>query len=176
MVTLADKAKEPPRRRAYYLLYLATAADKSGNWNEARQLLNEANILDPNNSFILNYLGFTLLERREEIPQAIELVKRAYQLSPDSAAIADSLGWGYFLIGNYQQSVSLLEKAVRLSANDVTINEHLGDAYWQFGKRVDARYAWNTAAYKASETDKLRLQKKVEFGLAGGSYGLALSH
>ncbi len=165
LVTKAENAKEPPRRRAYYLLNLATVTDKNGNWGRARNLLDEANQLDPNNAYILNYLGFTLLERREEIPKALELVKRAYQLSPDSAAIADSLGWGYYLTGNFKQSIIMLEKAVKQVGSDVTINEHLGDAYWQYGKRVDARYAWMTAAYKASEIDKLRLQKKIDLGL-----------
>jgi tetratricopeptide (TPR) repeat protein len=165
LVSLAEKENAPPRRQALNLLYLATATDKSGNWRQARTLLDKANRLDPNNPYILNYLGFTLLERREDIPTALELVKRAYQIAPDSAAIADSLGWGHFLNGDYKQSITFLEQAVKQAANDVTINEHLGDAYWQYGKRVDARYAWMTAAHKASESDKLRLQKKIDFGL-----------
>ncbi len=164
LIMLAEKANESPRRRAYYSLYWATMTDRNGNWNQARQILDSANILDPNNADILNYLGFTLLERREDISYALELLKRAHQLAPESAAIADSLGWGYYLNGKYAQSVLLLEKAVKLVGDDVTINEHLGDAYWQYGKRVDARYAWNTAANKASEVDKLRLRKKIEFG------------
>ncbi len=165
LVSLAEKGNAPPRRQALNLLYLATATDKNGNWSQARNLLEQANRLDPNNPYILNYLGFTLLERREDIPAALELVKRAYQLAPDSAAIADSLGWGYYLSGNYKQSIIYLEQAVKQATNDVTINEHLGDAYWQYGKRVDARYAWMTAAHKASDSDKLRLQKKIDFGL-----------
>jgi tetratricopeptide (TPR) repeat protein len=154
-----------PRRRALHLLYLATATHKHGNWDAARGYLNEANQLYPNNPFILNYLGFTLLDRREDVSVAFEFVKRAYRLAPDSAAISDSLGWGYYLTGQYQQSVAILEKAARLSANEPTIKDHLGDAYWQAGQRVAARYAWNAAAYQANDADKQRIAMKIDIGL-----------
>jgi Flp pilus assembly protein TadD len=167
LVVASVRANDNPRKQALYRFFLATAFDKKGNWNQARIQLQEARALDPNNPYILNYLGFTLLERREEISGALEMVKRAYQLSPDSPAIADSLGWGYFLIGNTEQAVNMLEKAVKQSGHDTVMNEHLGDAYWKAGRRVDARYAWKTAAYQAEKDALSRLQRKMEQGLNG---------
>ncbi len=171
LVIASKRANDTPRKQALYRFFLATALDKKGNWNQARVHLQEAGALDPNNPYIFNYLGFTLLERNEDIPGALELVKRAYQLSPDSPAIADSLGWGYFLTGNIEQAVSLLEKAVKQSGNDTVMNEHLGDAYWKAGRRVDARYAWKTAAYRAESDAVTRLQRKIELGLNGNIAG-----
>jgi Flp pilus assembly protein TadD len=171
LVIASKRANDTPRKQALYRFFLATALDKKGNWNQARVHLQEAGALDPNNPYIFNYLGFTLLERNEDIAGALELVKRAYQLSPDSPAIADSLGWGYFLTGNIEQAVSLLEKAVKQSGNDTVMNEHLGDAYWKAGRRVDARYAWKTAAYRAESVAVTRLQRKIELGLIGNIAG-----
>jgi Flp pilus assembly protein TadD len=158
-------AELAPRQKGVYLLLLATALDKSGQWDEARKNLEEARSINPDNAYILNYLGYALLERNQDLPQALEFVRKAHQLAPNSVAITDSLGWAYYLTGKYDQAVPLLEKAVQQSENDVTINEHLGDAYWQTGRKIDARYAWKVAAHKASAEDAIRLANKIDFGL-----------
>ena len=139
--------------------------DKSGDWPSARKSLDEARAIDPKNPFVLNYLGYGLLERREEVPLALDYVKTAFTLAPESTAIADSLGWGYFLNGDYARAVSLLETAVKTAGNDVTMNEHLGDAYWLSGRFVDARYAWGVAAQTAIKDDAARLKGKIDLGL-----------
>jgi tetratricopeptide (TPR) repeat protein len=160
----AAKTGEAPQRLALYHLLLATALDKSGQWNQARQHLDAAKTLDPNNPHVLNYLGFSMLERREDLLHALEMVKAAYRMQPDSAAIADSLGWGYYLTGDHTNAILFLEKAAKQSANDVTINEHLGDAYWQSGRRVDARHVWRVAAYGAVGDALVRLTNKIDTG------------
>jgi tetratricopeptide (TPR) repeat protein len=158
-----------PRQKALYLLFLATAQDKSGQWQLAQKNLEEANALDSDNAYILNYLGYALLERNEQFDTALGYVKQAYQLAPQSSAIADSLGWGYYLGGKYDLALPLIEKAARQSGNDLAINEHLGDVYWQLNRRVDARYAWKIAAQRAEGKDNDRLQQKIDFGLRKSS-------
>jgi Flp pilus assembly protein TadD len=165
LVSDADSAPASPKQRAIYRLLLATAEDKNGNWNGARRHLEEAKTLDPQNSYILNYLGYTLLQRGEETEFALGLVKRAFQLTPDSIAITDSLGWGYALSGQSALAVPLLEKAVKAAGNDLAINEHMGDAYWLTGRFIDARYAWRVAAQKATDKDAERLAGKIDIGL-----------
>ncbi len=167
LVSDADATPATPRQRALYRLLLATAEDKNGNWTIARQHLEEAKALDPQNPFILNYLGYTLLQRNEEVDLALGLVKRAFQLAPDSIAIADSLGWGYALSGQSALAVPLLEKAVKSAGNDLAINEHMGDAYWIAGRLIDARYAWRVAAQNATDKDAERLAGKIDIGLSG---------
>ena len=155
----------PPRQKALYLLFLATAQDKSDQWESAKKNLQEANAIDPDNAYILNYLGYALLERGEQLEKALGYVKRAYQLAPQSSAITDSLGWGYYLSGKYDLALPLIEKAARQSGNDLAINEHLGDVYWQLNRRVDARYAWKIAAQRAVGKESDRLFQKINFGL-----------
>jgi Flp pilus assembly protein TadD len=169
LLNLPSNQNIAPRRKSLYLLFLATAQEKSGQWSLAKENLENAAILDPDNPFVLNFLGFKLLELREQLPRALDLVKRAYQIAPNSAAIADSLGWGYFMNGDYTKAIQLLENVVKQEGNDVTVNEHLGDAYWQGGQRVDARFAWRTAAHLAPNDEKIRLLMKVDFGINGQS-------
>ncbi len=166
--TLASdgQAQNPSsRQKALYLLFLATAQDKGGRWQIALQNLEKAHTADPNNPYILNYLGYALLEHNEQLDKALEYLIRAHQLAPQSAAIADSLGWGYYLNGQYDLALPLLEKAVKQSGNDLAMNEHLGDIYWQLNRRIDARYAWKIAAQRADAKDAERLISKIDVGV-----------
>lgn len=139
------------------------------NWAMARKYLEKASRLAPENASLLNYLGYSLLDRKEDIETGLTLVRRAYILKPDSPEISDSLGWAYFLKGEFARAVPLLEKAVRGSGNDREINEHLGDAYWLSGRFVDARYAWRVAAQLARGTDLVRLSGKIDNGIVAAA-------
>ena len=154
-----------PRQRAYYHLLLASALDKSGNWHDARAELDSALVLDPNNAQILNYLGYSLLERNEDISRALAIVSKAFEFAPDSTAIMDSMGWAHFKIGRFSQAVILLENAAKASGNNPAINEHLGDAYWRSGRLRDARYAWLVASQTADGEVANRLTGKIDIGL-----------
>jgi tetratricopeptide (TPR) repeat protein len=152
------------RPRAYVYLMLASALDAQGQWPDARAALEQALQIEPANPQALNYLGYSLLERREDIARGFALVSRAHQLAPQSAAIADSLGWAYFLTGDVEKAIPLLEVAAQAEGGDVAINEHLGDAYWRVGRRIEARFAWRAAAVQASGATSDRLTRKIDLG------------
>ena len=155
---------ENGQRRAMHLLLLATALDASGDWDSARNALEDAATLDPANPQILNYLGYSLLERRIDVNRGFDLVSKAHQLAPQSAAITDSLGWAYFLKGDVDSAIPLLESAVMTAIADPAINEHLGDAYWAAGRRSEARFLWKAAALAAKGGAAERLAQKIDFG------------
>lgn len=138
---------------------------ENGDWPAAEADYRRALARAPNQPSLLNLLGYSLLERREKIDEAMRLVTRAHELQPYDAAITDSLGWAYFLSGNLPRALELLEDAVRAEPSDPTINEHLGDAYWQAGRRVEARYSWRAALLTADEKAIPRLSEKVDFGM-----------
>ena len=96
--------------------------------------------------------------------RGFELVSRAYELSPQSAAITDSLGWAHFLRGEIDIAIPFLEAAVKSAIGDVAINEHLGDAYWSAGRKSEARFAWKAAAVAAEGQVSERLAQKIDFG------------
>lgn len=150
--------------RAMHLMLLASALDASGEWDGAQKALEEALLLAPKNAQVLNFLGYSLLERRIDVKRGFELVSRAYELAPQSAAITDSLGWAHFLKGEVDIAIPLLEAAVKSAIGDVAINEHLGDAYWAAGRKSEARFAWKAAAVAAEGKVSERLAQKIDFG------------
>lgn len=164
LVTASDGSGSKNGRQLAYRLLLAAAFEAQNDWPSAKETLEEALKFNGENAQVLNSLGYGLLERREDVKRGFALVAKAHHMAPDSAAITDSLGWGHYLNGEFEQSVPLLEKAVEGAINDATINEHLGDAYWQTGRLVDARYAWRAALLQAESNAATRIAAKVDLG------------
>lgn len=146
-------------------LQLGGALEQAGRWDQALPVLRHAVELGPNQPAALNYLGYALADRRQDLPEAEQLLTRASQLAPDNAAISDSLAWAYFQKGEVAKAVPLLEKAAKAEPADPEINEHLGDAYWRIGRRFEARYAWRAAAIYAEDDAKKRIEGKLQTGL-----------
>ncbi len=164
-IALAEKLGRSDALMANYWLALGGVQEQAGMWPEALQSLQKANELLPNSPSILNYLGYSQLERRENQAAAVAAIKQAHDLRSSSPAITDSLGWAYFIIGDHDKAVTYLESAREGQPEDPTINEHLGDAYWAVGRRYEARYAWKSAKLFAEGEDMQRLASKIDLGL-----------
>lgn len=147
-----------------WLLYGGALLD-AGRWEDSKQALDRALALAPDEPVLLNYLGYALLERREQLDRAEELIRQASEMRPDNAAITDSLGWVLFVRGKHEEAIATLERAVLADPDEPTINEHLGDAYWAVGRRRDARFAWQAALVSAEDEAARRIHAKLDFGL-----------
>jgi len=150
-----------------HLFLRAGVLDRAGDWEGAKKLLRQANVLAPGQAVILNYLGYGMLDRSENLPEAQIYIERASGLDPNDAAIADSLGWLYYKRGNYPGAIAALERAVAGDPGQSVINEHLGDAYWAVGRRIEARYAWRAALVQADKPSADRLSRKLTDGPNG---------
>ena len=143
-----------------------SAYELAGDWASAEPDLRRAVEVQPDNSLFLNYLGYSLLDRGKSVPEARELIARAYKAAPDNGAIIDSMGWAEYASGNYAEAVRLLEQARSSEPGDPTIADHLGDALWKAGRRIEARHAWSSAAALSPEPKLAALlAKKLDFGL-----------
>jgi Flp pilus assembly protein TadD len=121
------------------------AEERSGSWKQAETDLRKALDLHPNEPAVLNYLGYSLVDRNERLPEALKLIKAAVDQRPTDGFIVDSLGWAYYRMGDFKNAQTTLERAVELEPADPEINNHLGDAYWQGGRREEARMQWKRA-------------------------------
>ncbi|GER03240.1 hypothetical protein JCM17846_09220 [Iodidimonas nitroreducens] len=122
--------------------------------------------LNPDQAQVLNYLGYSWIDRGMNLEQGTEMIEKAVAQRPNDGFIIDSLGWAYYLRGDYKQAVRHLERAVILEPSDPTLNDHLGDAYWKVGRRTEARFQWNHALASDPEADQRALiEKKLQIGL-----------
>ena len=116
--------------------------ERAGRWKEAERDLKEALRLNPDEPELLNYLGYSWIDRNENLDEALEMVRRAVSQNPRSGAMVDSLGWAHYRLGDFPRAVQTLEQAVELEPGDPEINNHLGDAYWRVGRREEAGFQW----------------------------------
>jgi tetratricopeptide (TPR) repeat protein len=151
--------------RFYYAR--GTARDRIGRWEEAETDLLKALELRPDQPEILNYLGYTWVDRGDNLEQAFDMIQRAVALRPDAGYIVDSLGWAYYRLGRYDKAVEYLERAVELSPEEATINDHLGDAYWRVGRMLEARFQWQRVLTlePTPDVDLLLVEQKIVNGL-----------
>lgn len=154
--------EQPNEWRSYFAR--GAAREQLGRWPEAEADLRRALELSPDQPDVLNYLGYSWVDRGERLQEGLAMIRRAAEIRPMSGAIIDSLGWAYFRLGDYAQAVDWLEAAVRLEPADPTLNDHLGDAYWRMGRRIEARFQWQRAmTLDPDDPEAIRL--KIEDGL-----------
>ena len=108
-----------------------------------KDLLNALKI-DPDDAYILNYLAYSWLERDYKINEAIKMLEKAYKLKNDDPYIIDSIGWAYYLIDDFLKAEKFLKRAVELMPNDPIVSDHYGDILWKLGRKIQARYFWQS--------------------------------
>ncbi len=141
-----------PERNDWNLFYQrGIAHERTKNWPMAEASFKEALKLYPDQPQVLNYLGYSWVDRNENLEEALGMIRKAVELRPEDGYIVDSLGWAYYRLGKFEEAVTELESAIRLRPEDATINDHLGDAYWRVGRKLEARFQWQHALDAKSE-------------------------
>lgn len=124
------------------LLYSrAMLAESQGKLDQLERDLRHILQLEPQNINALNALGYTFADHKYNLDEALDLVQQAYQLSPNNAAIIDSLGWVYFRRGDIAQALPLLQRAFEM-IHDHEIAAHYGEVLWFEGQQQQAKEVW----------------------------------
>ena len=137
------------------------------NYNKADiDLLNSIKI-NPDDAYTLNYLAYSWLERNYKIDEAIEMIQKAYNKKENDPYITDSVGWGYYLIGDYIKAEKYLKKAIQLMPDDPIVNDHYGDVLWKLNRKLQAKYFWQSVLEleEAEEEMKKNIKSKLLNGL-----------
>lgn len=135
-------------------------------FDEAEADLKRAVEIAPEEPVVLNYLGYSWVERGRNLDEAFKLIEKAVALRPQSGAIIDSLGWAHYQRGEYEAALPHLEKAAAIEPADPTVTEHLGDVYWRLGREVEAQFQWRRALQlEPPERARIAIGKKLQSGL-----------
>ncbi len=163
----AEKIIGTPTRRDWPMYYArAMSKEKLKQLDASEADIQAALKLSPEQPELLNYLGYSWVDRGRNIPAALTMLEKARSLRPYDGYIVDSVGWAYYQLGRYDDAAKTLEAAVLLVPGDPTINDHLGDALWKAGRHIDARFQWNHAiTFSDDETDKASIERKLKNGL-----------
>jgi tetratricopeptide (TPR) repeat protein len=141
--------------------------ERNNDWSRAERDLLAALAFQPENPAVLNYIGYSWLEKDINLDRALEFTKKAAELRPDDGYIVDSYGWALYRNGMHAEAVEWLERAVELVPDDSTVLDHLADAYWQAGRKNEARFKWRRAAEVSTDAAfKAGIQRKIASGIA----------
>jgi tetratricopeptide (TPR) repeat protein len=140
--------------------------EREKRWEKADADFRKALELNPDQPLVLNYLGYSLVERGEKLDEALGMIQRAVAAQPDSGYIVDSLAWAMFTLGRYSEALDPMERASILEPVDPIVTDHLGDVYWAVGRKLEAEFQWHRAlSFDPEEEQATRIRRKLEIGL-----------
>jgi len=162
-----DLLKGEDRARWFPLYARGIALERSNQFDKAEADMREALRIHADSAPVLNYLGYSLVDRNIKLDEALKMIKRAVELSPDDGYILDSLAWAYYRMGRYPEAVAPMERSVASMSDDPLVNDHMGDIYWMVGRKREAEIQWQRALSLKPETEdeEVRIRAKLDRGL-----------
>ncbi len=147
-----DEAKflgEDIATAAFYFNF-GIIADKAGEYYTAKQCFLKVIELEPEKAApALNYLGYMMVLKRDDLDQAEVYIQQALELEPENGAYVDSLGWLYYQRGEYSEALELLLRAEQLIDQNEPMNfeifDHIGDTYARLENLPKAVEYWEKA-------------------------------
>ena len=164
---LLEKLNENSDEYADVLHKRGTSYERVGDDKNSDKDLLKSLSIKPDDPYVLNYLGYSWLERSYKIQEAIGMLNKAYNQKKNDPFIIDSVGWGYYLIGDFVNAENFLRKAIQLMPKDPIVNDHYGDVLWKLNRKIQAKYYWQSAlSSEESENEmKTNISKKLLKGL-----------
>jgi tetratricopeptide (TPR) repeat protein len=167
----AEQLSSKPEEKQAIQFLRASGYERQKKYEQAEELFRKILTQTPDNSTVLNYLGYMLADHGEKLEEALALIKKAVDQEPANGAYLDSLGWAYYKLGKYDLAEdNLLKASQHVMGADPTVQEHLGDLYQKTGRLKLAAVHWERAVDEwnktvAPEVDQDALasvQKKLE--------------
>lgn len=123
--------------------------DVNARWQLAQGYLNSGKtkqaieqyelILQKGSKNVLVMNNLAALYQQEKDPRALPLAESAFKLKPDSAILADTLGWILIEQGKNERGLELLQKAATLAPKNPQIAYHYAVALAKSGNKEKAR-------------------------------------
>lgn len=139
-----------------YFFWYGAALERLGKFEDAAERFEQCIEMDPEHAEAYNYIAYMWAEQRIELDQAKLYVAKAMELVPDNGAFIDTLGWIYFMQGDYSIAENYIRKANDLVPGDPTIIEHLGDIAWKKGNLKRAEKYWKQSLEIEPDNEKLK--------------------
>ena len=122
--------------------------------------------LKPDEVFVLNNYAYYLALRKEQLPKAAQMAKKANELQPNNASFEDTYAWVLFKMANYEQALIWIELALSHTETPTpTLMEHYGDIIYFLTRKeaaVQAIEKWKAA--KTLGPGSEQLSEKIKEG------------
>jgi len=109
----------------------------------------------PDSAMTLNALGYTLADRTDQYDEAAQLIQKALELDPESAAIIDSWGWVLHRQGQHDEALIHLERAYE-RFRDPEVASHIVEVLWALQRHDDAETTLENAELLYPDNELLK--------------------
>ena len=175
-IEVLNPLRQDEHFEANHEYYLASLFEKEKNFSASQEIMEALLVENPDDHHVLNFLGYSLVERGEDMDRAYGYIKKAVRLKPDDGYVLDSLGWYYYKAGNYKKALVQLKKAWALVKNDATINKHLAMVYEKLKSYAKAKQFYTRAlSYCKIDSEREEVLKALEELPDGGARRLPAS-
>lgn len=123
------------------LFSLGSALHQQKKINEAIKRMEKIILIDPNHASALNFLGYTLTEKNQNLNRALALIQRAVKKEPGNGYFLDSLAWVYFKQGHIQKAWNAIQESVQQVSDEYEIWEHYAAIAQQLNKKNEQEKA-----------------------------------
>ncbi len=151
-----DQALERNPRDAALWYARGTIAELQKDYAGMEKAMRIVIELRPEDAQAYNFIGYSLLERRQQLAQAGAYLEKAIQLAPEDPNIQDSVGWYYHLQGDQKKALDYLQKAHAQLGDEPEVLAHLGRVLWQLGRQEEARALWRRGLEKHPGSKQLQ--------------------
>lgn len=139
------------------ILYaLGMVLDKLHETDAGIEVMERIIAINPDHADALNYVGYSLADRKRDMDRALVLIRKALELKPDSGYIVDSLAWAYYRMGKLDKAWEEIQRATLLNDEDSTIWEHYGDVALALGLKDKAREGFRRSLKLAPDNAVVR--------------------
>ncbi len=153
--TALDAALTGDADNADLLYDSAMLAERIDRMDDAEKRLRRVIVLQPDRAHAHNALGYSFADRNINLNEARTLIEKAHSLSPDDAAILDSMGWIAFRQSRLIEAEGYLRRALD-KFKDGEIAAHLGEVLWAQGRIDDAKAVWQAQLSAQPDSDVLK--------------------
>lgn len=126
---------------------LAMLYERQNRLADLERMLRQVIALDPDHAHAYNALGYTLADHNQRLPEALDLITQALELSPNDPFILDSMGWVKYRMGDSTAAADYLRRAYSVRP-EADIAAHLAEVLWSQGKRDQATELLRAALQK----------------------------
>jgi len=142
---------------------LSSVYDAANRPADAEKLLRGIIARDPLHAGALNYLGYMLANRGQQLPDALSLVDRALVVEPGNPAYLDSRGWALFKMGRTAEAEAPLRQAAMALRGNSVIQSHFAEVLATLGKRDEAAERLDLALKgDLADVDAASLEKRLQ--------------
>lgn len=118
--------------------------------------------LKPDDPLINNNYSYSFATRGIQLERALKMVKLSIAADSINSSYLDTIGWVYYMLGNYDIAKKYLEKAIEVGGKSSVMLDHLADIESKLGNKQKAIELWKNAL--ELEPTKSGIQNKIDKG------------